>query len=62
MAGNTEVKKFKGLKDHKKAQKAKVAEKRAAAAAAAKSKKSSKVEMKVEPVVSKELVVENVTQ
>jgi hypothetical protein len=62
MAGNTEVKKSKGLKNHKKAQKAMVADKRAVAAAAAKSKKTSKVEVKVEPAVSKETIVTNVAQ
>jgi hypothetical protein len=62
MAGNTEVKKSKGLKNHKKAQKAMVADKRAVAAAAAKSKKTSKVELKVEPAVSKETIVTNVAQ
>lgn len=48
MAGNTDMEKSKGLKDHKKAQKAKIAEKRAAAAPKS---KISKAEIKVEPVV-----------
>ncbi|KAF2825335.1 hypothetical protein CC86DRAFT_407552 [Ophiobolus disseminans] len=62
MSSQTQMKKSKGMKDHKKAQKEKAIAKRAAAAEKAKQKNTVKIEKKVEPAELEKLACERFAQ